>query len=1703
MSTSLLRSIFLAFILVVFSGLANATDFFWKGNGASDNIDDNGNWWAGSSHPASGDNLYFDNTSGIKHWVYSNYGAGSYFNWFITKNGAGGIKLYGDNTYAFKFENYSDGSLLELSPSSAVSGSREIGNRIGYDLEINPVGTGGILVSCDKISMDNTTIARNLKVYGAQTLTIDGIIYEKNGSGATLQLLAGATVVLKGNSTFTGATTITSGNLRFNPSSTSASYSSQVVLDGGTLSTTNIATNTILTNSSTLQLNNSSSTIALGSNVHSLKFAASNALTWGSGNITITGWTGTARTSGTAGKLYVGTTASGLTASQLSKISFSGYTGTAMILPTGEIVPSPVNISGSTGANGSYTTLKAAFDAINSNTNQSGNNIIITIAGSTSETASAVLTGQATNAWTTLKIYPTVTGLTIYGTLAAPLIDLNGADNVTIDGRVNETGLYNDSTLTISNDSPTSTAGTSTIRLYDGALSNTLKFCKIKGSSTDAAGGVIFLSATAANTGNIIDNNNITCSYPYRPINVIYSGGAANTVTISNNNIYNFFNSAASSYGIYLNTSTAASTISGNSFYETASFAPFVSGTIVEYTAININSTATGFNVSGNYIGGSAANCSGYWTKTNEYINAFRGIKLNVGTGSPSIVQDNTIKGFIWSNLGFDPLSPYYTLCNYAYFLGIYAFAGDITVGSSGHPNLIGETSGTGSITLTNGASLSGFTGIWISGTGAITCESNNIGAITVANNDAARSTAFAGIFRDNTNASGTISNNSIGSITSNSINATSASTSGAQNVQAIWNHGVASTGLTISNNTIANLRNGTTNTTGTTEGVVNGIYNDVNAKLIISGNTIHDLTIANANTSLNAPVSGIVLTSSTLSLSTVTNNTVYNLSNTYATYAGYVSGIFFTGGSGANICSNNTIYGLSATGATVADAKIVALNYNAGIGANVTNANFIHSLTIPNSSTGTIYGIRVETGAATYSNNIINLGGSSNISQYGFYDTGAATYDSNLYFNTINIGGTVASGANKTYCLYSAASTNTRNFRNNIFSNTRSTTGGSSLHYAVSLSANTNLTSNYNDYYVSGTGGILGSLATVDKSTLALWKTATAQDGLSYSTPPLLVSPGSTTATDYKSLCGLTGIAGVGVGNDYNSVSRSVTVPTMGAWERDINLWTGANSSVYNNTANWSKGTVPISTDNIVFAVSPSNDCVLDGNYTVANVINQSIKKITIPTTRRLTVTNSITTDGNAGRIYIQASSGAVNGSLIFHNTVDNPVYATVEMFDKATIVNPLGSTTNASNYHWQYFGIPVKSMTPLGTLNGSYIRRWNHPTAAWQLLKNDSVMSSFKGYEIAQPATKTITYTGILENGNYSTTLDVKVGTTIAGQYLFANPYTAAIRIFDITYGAQIDNAVYLFNTGSSAELATNGGTYGDSTSVLPGQYIVCPKNTAGTGLIPGQIPSMGGFLIKDTNVGGDHTFGINYNSVIQANTSKQRAKKADTSAATIIDVKGTRYADRMWLFTNPNCTKAFDNGWDGRKELGLAFTPQLYAMEADGNYQVNSVNDINNTDLAFQAGEDTNYTLIFTHQNIENAYSALYLVDLVENKTTDISATGTEYNFTVTSTATPVKRFKIVTATGGTTENAKFKESGLRVFGVQNNLIVHNFGSTVGNLTLYDINGRIVQQSTVSPFGITTIPTNLPEGCYVVKAKTESMEVTEKVILNKLAK
>jgi hypothetical protein len=762
-------------------------------------------------------------------------------------------------------------------------------------------------------------------------------------------------------------------------------------------------------------------------------------------------------------------------------------------------------------ATGGYATLKGAFDAINTGTHQGV--ITLKILNSTTETAAAVLnaSGSGAASYTSALIYPVLTGLSVTGNFATPLIDLNGADNVTFDGRVNATGTNKD--LLISNTSTAATTGTSTIRFINDATTNTVKYCNLKGSTTDYNAGIVFFSTAGAGNGNdgsTFDNNNITSTTnASRPINTICSIGTGSKEnsnnTISNNFIYNFLNKGTGSNGISIGSNNTAWTISDNSFYETASFVPnnYASYTVI-YISSGINHT-----ISGNYIGGSSSGCGTggsvtVWTKTWANENPFTAIYLNTGTGTASNIQGNTIAKIDWEN---NSGSSWY---------GINIAAGDVNIGTV-TGNTIGAETGTESLKLYNYPYYTSFYGINIASTGTVNVKNNTIGAVTVYATSTKQG-SFFGINKTSTAGTTNISNNIIGStVTANSIN--SASTCTNINIpQLVYGIYSAGTGnVTISGNTIANLTNGTTNTDGPTPGLINGIYAS-GGTYIVSNNTVRNLSIASANTaaSYQSSVSGIVLNNPAAVVQTIIGNTIYNLSNTYASFAGNVNGIYYNGGTAASVVSNNFVYGLSVTGTS--------------------------------STTANLYGIKADAGAVAYSNNIITLCGNSKSTIYGISETGDVGNNNYFYFNTLYIGGQPPSSTNKSYALYSGSTLNTRNLRNNIFSNSRSTTGGSNLHYAVYLSSATGLTSNYNDYYAGGAGGTAVYLGG-NLSTLNGIKSATGQDLNSMITIPGFVTAGGTEPLNYALSGALPGTSIPGIQYDYINFARNPT-PTIGALE-------------------------------------------------------------------------------------------------------------------------------------------------------------------------------------------------------------------------------------------------------------------------------------------------------------------------------------------------------------------------------------------------------------------------------------------------------------------------------------------------------------------------------------------------------------------------
>ncbi|MCX6156705.1 MAG: hypothetical protein NTY74_01855 [Ignavibacteriae bacterium] len=453
----------------------------------------------------------------------------------------------------------------------------------------------------------------------------------------------------------------------------------------------------------------------------------------------------------------------------------------------------------------SYTTLKGAFDAINAGTHT----LVITIgiSGNTTETDSAVINASGTGSalFSSIVINPTGgAARTITGAITGPLIYLNGADNVTIDG-LNTGG----NSLTVSN---TATGVSSTVKFMNDASYNFLQNCTILGSTTSY--GVVYFSTgtVTGNDSNTVNFCNIGPAGTNRPLTGIWSLATSTAIdnaymSVTNNNIYDYFSATAATRGINLQTGNTNWTITNNRLYQTATR---IYTTAATHYGINIVS-GSGYTVTGNVIG--FANSSGTGTTnlvgntvaltgtfpsaytTTGTANATRYTAINcnfTAGGTVSNIQGNTIAGFaLYTSSGA-------TTAN-GIFCGISIIAGNVNVGTTSG-NTIGATTGQSSIYVATTTAAGVVVGIYSTTINTVTIKNNNIGAIDAVGTLATNCGAFMGIDAEGIGAVYDISNNNIGNATADNIR-----------------NGYTLSGTSLSNAGIL------TTTTGT--GVLNGIY--------------------------------------------------------------------------------------------------------------------------------------------------------------------------------------------------------------------------------------------------------------------------------------------------------------------------------------------------------------------------------------------------------------------------------------------------------------------------------------------------------------------------------------------------------------------------------------------------------------------------------------------------------------------------------------------------------------------------------------------------------------------------------------------------------------------------------------------------------------------------------------------------------------
>ena len=790
----------------------------------------------------------------------------------------------------------------------------------------------------------------------------------------------------------------------------------------------------------------------------------------------------------------------------------------------------------------SLTNLGGIFQLINAST--LAGNLIINVTGDLpAETGTYPLnqwSEEGVGNYTVSIVSSAAVVRNIYGSnLAASLIRFDGADRVNIDGRFANAGTY----LMFRNTSNTAP----TIGFLNDAQSNTVQYSIIESGNTSmltTLGGAIWIGTTTGLLGN--DNNTINncdirdrSDIPGNPAIGINCQGTSNIITqyndntvISNNSIHDWYLlNGATQYAVNIGTGNSASTVSGNSFYQTATRSHTLSGGFTR--AINIGFTSNvnsngGNTVTGNFIGGSAPGATG-----NDMTINVTGVGNSTQFGAISVITGlipNNIQNNIIRKIDFTTNAP---TGNTTMWFGLQLGQGVFNVGNT-TGNVIGDATITSSIKITinaGGAGVPFLAGILASTiSGSYNIQNNTISGISVAG------TGTSTVYFQWIQVQGTPSATSI--VTGNTIGSTTTANSIQNNIStaasvffAIRSTVTSGAALTISNNTIQNITDFNTNPNGVFYGVLATNTVGASGTVNITGNTLRDLAMAGGNTG------------------TVFGNLAMSLQN--------------FGGTTHNI-SGNIIAGIICSNTAVAQNYAVGLQIQGSSCGGTISQNRIFD--IRNLNTGAspgIAGIYINSGLDwTLKNNMVSLSNGANtnlVDVNGINDFLAQNTNIKLYYNSVYLGGSTSSG-NLTSASYVHAGAATVIIKDNILYNKRS--GGTGSHLAIANASTTPTvgwapsSSNFNAFVVSDTTTVgywnglnynMSGWRTISGGDLtSIWETSSTVTSGSLFVNVNLGNLHINTSIYPEALA--TPIAGITV--DYDNNIRSATYPTIGADE-------------------------------------------------------------------------------------------------------------------------------------------------------------------------------------------------------------------------------------------------------------------------------------------------------------------------------------------------------------------------------------------------------------------------------------------------------------------------------------------------------------------------------------------------------------------------
>jgi len=526
-------------------------------------------------------------------------------------------------------------------------------------------------------------------------------------------------------------------------------------------------------------------------------------------------------------------------------------------------------------------------------------------------------------------------------------------------------------------------------------------------------------------------------------------------------------------------------------------------------------------------------------------------------------------------------------------------------------------------------------------------------------------------------------------------------------------------------------------------------------------------------------------------------------------------------------------------------------------------------------------------------------------------------------------------------------------------------------------------------------------------------------------------------------------------------------------------NRWIGTTNTDWSTPTNWSYGSIPSSSDNVI--IPTTSNTVITTSAVANNIIIQNRATLTLNGSGTITASNGITVNpGGAlvgdpsnvtGTVTLQQSIVGQRGYRIFANpfSTSQTNLSSSGLNATTTTANDIKTWSNASNA-WQSAGSGYSSVNiAANTPYACFIR--------------GSATDNVTGLNYTTgPSAFTYSVSGTLNtltSGNYT----VAAPSNSSNISIVGNPFAAPVKISALTNGTSVPYYVYSISATGTPRVKSGSWTAqltSDPTTTLPVLGVIAWAQPASSYTVNTSSISTANLLSNNlfgtTSSIANLELQLEQSGVYQDKLFIRQDATATANGTDKIDLpKFSNDVTNIYTITPDQKQMAID----ARSELGSTIPLGVSSIAGDYNFRVNS-----NT---LPTG-----TTVYLQDNLLHTQTAL--------------ETGTTYNFSITADAATQgeQRFALLFASKNAvaaitdSSNAKFTAKVLGDVVHGNTVTIEIAGSTSPiNIVARDINGKILSTAT-GVNGTNTVQLgNAASGICIVQISNASSTITEKII------